>query len=233
MMNQAIEMPFHLGPELKRAINRTDIFRLLRAGTRHHGFNFFILLRHADLGAKLNANRDVVLTNFEEESRNDFLSLLFEHEDADLRRLYSSITPFVWMRSDHPDLERNPSFSRYECMMSVPLHTPEGKRFHLILTGQRELPTEKETAEVMLDMLRIFNQFYEKILANENTGKLTAREREVVKWTSEGKTSAEIAIILGLSEHTINSHITAAVRKLNAVNRVHLVTIAFRNGLVF
>ena len=32
------------------------------------------------------------------------------------------------------------------------------------------------------------------------------REKEILKWTAEGKTSAEIAIILSISENTVNFH---------------------------
>jgi DNA-binding CsgD family transcriptional regulator len=114
----------------------------------------------------------------------------------------------------------------------IPLFTPEGRRFCLVLSGVRQEPDQSEIADVLLDVMRIFDKLYEEILTQEISGRLTQREAEIVKWTSEGKTSAEIAIILGLSEHTVNSHITAAVRKLDAVNRVHMVAIALRNGLV-
>ncbi len=32
------------------------------------------------------------------------------------------------------------------------------------------------------------------------------REKEILKWTAEGKTSAEIAMILSISENTVNFH---------------------------
>jgi DNA-binding CsgD family transcriptional regulator len=47
-------------------------------------------------------------------------------------------------------------------------------------------------------------------------------------WTSAGKTSAEIAAILGLSEHTINQHIAASTQKLGALNRTQAVAKAIR-----
>ena len=102
----------------------------------------------------------------------------------------------------------------------------------LMLGGRRPPPGRRELAELMLDSMRIFAKFHEKILIGEASAQLTAREVEVVKWTSEGKTSAEIAIILGLSEHTVISHITSAARKLKAVNRVHMIAIAVRKGIV-
>jgi DNA-binding CsgD family transcriptional regulator len=62
--------------------------------------------------------------------------------------------------------------------------------------------------------------------------KLSQRELECLLWTAEGKTSEDIAIILQLSVHTINHYLTAATRKLNAVNRLHAVARAMRLGLL-
>ncbi|MGO8506528.1 LuxR C-terminal-related transcriptional regulator, partial [Rhizobium leguminosarum] len=70
-------------------------------------------------------------------------------------------------------------------------------------------PDQSEIADILLDAMRIFDKLYEEILTPEMSVRLTQRESEIVKWTSEGKTSAEIAIILGLSEHTVNSHMNA------------------------
>jgi DNA-binding CsgD family transcriptional regulator len=61
--------------------------------------------------------------------------------------------------------------------------------------------------------------------------RLTAREREVLTWVGRGKTSAEIAIILGVSERTVNFHCDRAVRRLDAINRTHAVAKAIAGGL--
>ncbi len=66
----------------------------------------------------------------------------------------------------------------------------------------------------------------------EPSHQLSARERECLTWTAEGKTSEEIAIILELSVHTVNHYLTSAARKLNAVNRLHAVARAMRLGLL-
>jgi DNA-binding CsgD family transcriptional regulator len=61
---------------------------------------------------------------------------------------------------------------------------------------------------------------------------LTARELEILKWIKEGKTSWEIGKILGISERTVNYHVSDITRKLNAMNRNHAVAIAVSHGLV-
>jgi len=61
---------------------------------------------------------------------------------------------------------------------------------------------------------------------------LTAREKNVLTWVARGKTSAEIAIILGLSERTINFHCDNAMKRLDVVNRTQAVATAVAGGLI-
>ncbi len=42
---------------------------------------------------------------------------------------------------------------------------------------------------------------------------LTQREIEVLKWSAEGKTAGDIAMILCLKERTIHFHIASAIQK--------------------
>ena len=48
---------------------------------------------------------------------------------------------------------------------------------------------------------------------------LTAREREMLRWTADGKTSGDIAQITGIAERTVNFHLNNAVAKLGAANK--------------
>ena len=61
---------------------------------------------------------------------------------------------------------------------------------------------------------------------------LSAREKEVLDWLKEGKTSWEISTILNISERTVNFHVTNILQKLQVVNRAQAVAVAIRSGLV-
>jgi two-component system response regulator NreC len=61
---------------------------------------------------------------------------------------------------------------------------------------------------------------------------LTLREREVLQLVAEGKTSKEIAEVLGVSAKTIESHRTRLMRKLHIHDTAGLVRYAIRRGLV-
>jgi DNA-binding CsgD family transcriptional regulator len=62
--------------------------------------------------------------------------------------------------------------------------------------------------------------------------KLSERELECLEWVSLGKTSWETALILGVSERTINFHLLNAARKLNVYGRQAAIAIALRQNLL-
>lgn len=230
-MNQLMEIPLHIGPEMDRAINRTDFFRLFKSVCRASGFEHFLLLQQPERGMRLDPTSSFHLTTLPDQERPAVARALSEDRGAVLERMLGTATPFTSGFS-LTNRTGDPSPSSDHCLLALPLHSTDLKRYWLLLDGRRAAPGRRELADLMLDCMRIFSRFHEKILAGDISAQLTPREIEVVRWTSEGKTSAEIAIILGLSEHTVISHITSSARKLNAVNRVHMIAIAVRRGIV-
>ena len=59
---------------------------------------------------------------------------------------------------------------------------------------------------------------------------LTDRERQVLRFASEGQSSNEIASSLNLSEGTIRNYLSEAIAKLGANNRVEAARIAREKG---
>ncbi|MBA9843959.1 MAG: autoinducer binding domain-containing protein [Ralstonia sp.] len=71
----------------------------------------------------------------------------------------------------------------------------------------------------------------EKVLPDAAT-RLKEVERQTLHWTAEGKTAAEVAAILEMTERNVNFHIRNAVTKLNAANKTHAVVKAALLGLI-
>lgn len=61
---------------------------------------------------------------------------------------------------------------------------------------------------------------------------LTARELDVLRWTADGKTSEEVAILLGVSCNTVNYHVKNAIRKLHVTNKAAAVARMLRLRLL-
>ena len=66
----------------------------------------------------------------------------------------------------------------------------------------------------------------------DTLGKLSDREKEVLKYIADGKTGREIAAILYLSPNTVERHRANIMDKLGLHNRAELIKFAIRKGLV-
>ncbi len=62
--------------------------------------------------------------------------------------------------------------------------------------------------------------------------RLTPRERECLQWSAQGKSSWEIGMILGISEHGAGFHLKNAMAKLDTSSRIAAVVKAIRMGLI-
>jgi two-component system response regulator DegU len=89
------------------------------------------------------------------------------------------------------------------------------------------LMTRPKVARQVLDQFHGFRKTMEGI-----TAPLTKRETQILTYVAEGNTNKEIARILSISEQTIKNHVSAILRKLNANDRAHAVTLALQSGWI-
>ncbi len=61
---------------------------------------------------------------------------------------------------------------------------------------------------------------------------LSPREKEMLGWIMQGKSTWDISLIINISERTVKFHIDNAMKKLSALNRAHAVAIAMENELI-
>jgi DNA-binding CsgD family transcriptional regulator len=157
--------------------------------------------------------------------------------------MVDSKLPYCWSigdpaqsRPSEPDLVLEELQRRFGLITSVAmsLHSLDGERFIMRFDGARPRLTQIELNEIGMITLHAFDMF-EKIRRDKrktSPSPLTTRELEVVRWTAQGKTSAEIGQILTLSDHTVNAYMTNAIKKLDCVNRTQLVAKALRLRLI-
>jgi DNA-binding CsgD family transcriptional regulator len=65
-----------------------------------------------------------------------------------------------------------------------------------------------------------------------NAPRLTRREKEVMKWSADGKTAWEIGQIVHISTATVQFHTRNAMEKLGAINKQHAVVRALHLGII-
>jgi LuxR family transcriptional regulator/LuxR family quorum-sensing system transcriptional regulator SolR len=84
--------------------------------------------------------------------------------------------------------------------------------------------------------LSLFSQIYDFYHLDEtyNTEDqiITLREREILRWTGDGKTAEDISIILNITPRTVHFHMNNVLNKLIVSNKVHAVMKAHLIGLL-
>jgi DNA-binding CsgD family transcriptional regulator len=115
----------------------------------------------------------------------------------------------------------------------IPLSSLDGSRHIIRFDGKRSPLSQVEINDLTMLALHFFQSYdRNRYPLTDNPCGLTERELEIVRWTAHGKTSAEIGVIMSLSDHTVNAYTNNAVKKLDCVNRTQLVAKALRMRVI-
>lgn len=181
------------------------------------------------------------LSNFPRKWQADYKRQEYAESDPILRHARSNNTPVVWW--DEPLTpftlpSRNSKFAlaakehRLAKGVSAPVHDISANCWSLLsLATHRD---DAAAAACVRDALLIVPflacclhdvvlRLSAKSASTAPASALTKRERECIRWCSEGKTSWEISKILGISERTVVFHLQNATRKLGVSNRTQAV----------
>lgn len=227
--------------EIAELKTQFDIFRFLKRITEAWGMKAFMVL-NLPSHISLELSQHTVITNWPAE-------LLHQYDNAGLlsrsnvfRTLRQSSVPFLvdadLALQGHGDAAAKTVaelFDRFDMKTSLwcPVHDPSGQRGAVSFHGNKTLFQPRCVAEISFIAAHVFSRLaYVRSLDARIPETLTDREIDCLNWTAAGKTSAEIAEILVLSEHTVNHYLNRATKKLNTVNRTQAVAKALRVGLI-
>ncbi|OYR19990.1 LuxR family transcriptional regulator [Brucella thiophenivorans] len=163
--------------------------------------------------------------------------------DPVLRRGINSIEPIIWspkLFAEAPQLWADAQQFGLKAGVSQPCWAAQG--VFGVLTFLREKPalSDGEISMLRRQMQIVTNLLHLAMFEHLNVPSincvaevnLTAREREILRWTSEGKTAEIIGTILNISTRTVNFHISNVLTKLVSVNKVQAVAKARTFGLL-
>jgi LuxR family quorum-sensing transcriptional regulator LasR len=205
--------------------------RIVHGSFRLDAFHYG--LRFVDTSGK---STDFVLTNY----GDDWLSLPREHgqavPDPGLLHALTRVTPLLWSDIVHADTDAdalafvNAARGKgLECGVTIPLHGPGPDvlaTFSVVIDTRRTAPEQawphlrRALPHLCLFALHVHSAVFELLNRPPSPPvRLTRRERECLRWVVAGKSTWEIAQILGISEHGVTHHVRNVMRKFNCTSR--------------
>jgi DNA-binding CsgD family transcriptional regulator len=113
---------------------------------------------------------------------------------------------------------------------------PSEEGILMVALGGRRLPTDTLPSRLALPTCGYFYAVIGRRLriaeGEAPPPTLSVRQLEVLKWVAVGKTSPEIALILGISVRTVDDYVAVACRKLEVHTRTQAVMQARALGLL-
>lgn len=218
-----------------------EVLHLMRQCTAQFGFSHFMIAR-IPYGEQQRFAERLVLSNWSSETVRDYDTATLFHASTLVERLRNTKLPIFGETAQllsAPGAAENAgvtalwSAANFRNTFATLLHTTSGEAFVVVLSGGRDQPEETEMATLYFALLKVFEaleQTFETTASGRE--KLSAREIECLRWAAAGKSSEEIAIILGISVYTVSSYFKTATRKLDAVNRMQAIARAMRMQLI-
>lgn len=226
---------------LEMVRSETDLAAFLQEVTRRFGFDCFLIATIPPASAE-QLEPHIALSDRSSCFFKGYDALGLLKNSPIFAQLRRTTVPITWTmdgaRNGRPPNELPPArefFAKFGITIGVffPVHSADGTRATIGFDGDRPQMSTSELSQLGL----IVTHAYDVFTGLRNAGRtqrqsLTVREMEVLTWAANGKTSSEIAAILSLSDHTINTYMNTAMRKLDCVNRTQLVAKALRLHLI-
>lgn len=228
--------------EISASQTSYDLFRVMRRIANTYGFAFFSVLRVPG-PTTTRLSEAMLISNL----HPDFLRA---HDEFGLLtanplfgNLAGSVEPVVHVASHETSPRMKPeAATRLRELLDdfgiglsafFPVYAGDGTKGIVGFLGDCQTPSTAELLELHRLSFLAFDRLHNQSgAAKAPAGVLTERERQCLYWTAAGKTSVEIAGILGISAHTVDHYLTTAGQKLDTVNRAHTVATALRKGLI-
>ena len=210
--------------------------------TEHYGVPFVTF--HMVSSIKSGLDNPFVRTTYPPEWVSHYLLNNYVANDPILRRAMEASQPFCWTEVIPANEKERSMFAEAarfglgRCGYSIPCADPLGRKSVLSFNCDRPTTQWESFVEThRTEMADMSQDLHVKAVAEAfaqqgDVAQLSPREFECLRWTAEGKTYSEIAIILDLSEHTVRSYLKVARLKLDSVSLAQAVAKASRMGLI-
>ena len=220
--------------DLEKALNRVDFFRIFHTMALRFGFDHFGILQLGNEGDACTLTNRLALHDLPSGLADAYDKRHRFGDSAVFKSLHTSSIPSIWKAQDpHPGHGGNLLGQLgFDMLVCIPVASINGARYAVLFLGDSDDMERQAHYALCYDAICAFDYFYRLVLSNKVGLGLTPRETEILRWISHGKTASEIALIVSVSEHTVNSHTATILKKLDVVNRTQMVAKAIREQII-
>ncbi len=232
---------------LKHGAELPELREVLEDFARSSGFRFYTYITGRVVGGRRITNFDprekpFHITNVPGEWENQYSTNRYYDQDPMMLFALSNLMPETWsniirraeMSPKQHQIVGEARESGLGDGVIIPVHGPAGEFAVLSLTHNESDKQARSNVEPDDDALHMFAlHFHNTVRSRQDTrmaelpASLTNRDIDVLFWTAEGKSTWDISQILGISESTVNFHISSAKQKLGVYSKPHAVAKMF------
>lgn len=221
-----------------------DLMRVLENVGEKYGltrFGYLADLRQPNAPAEA---APVIETNFPESWQERYKEKRYDRVDPLVTSGMRGFLPMDWSEISDKDRDvRNffgeaKDFGLFNNGIGIPIRDERNRR--AIFTVNTDMGIKEWRMFIrshISDITYLGHLFHTRFAANhQGTGaqqkSLSEREQACLEWAARGKTSAETAMIMGVSIRTVDFHLSNGIRKLLAANKTQAVAIAVSEDLI-
>ncbi|GAB2474926.1 LuxR family transcriptional regulator AbaR [Comamonas humi] len=217
-----------------------DAVIFLAEAARKLGFDYFAYGRRSAL--PFGNTKPAIISNYPLAWQERYVQAQYARIDPSISASRKSMQPLAWSDDLFASAPALWSEARdFGLKMGCAQFVSDGRGSHGMLTLARshEVLSARElqarAAEIHW-LTVLIHEHYPRIFGDTDVlpaaPSLTEREIEILRWSAEGKTAAEIAEILPISFNTVNFHLKNAMQKLSATNKAQAILRAALHGLL-
>lgn len=194
-------------------------------------------------------NRTFVASTYPDGWKREEQDLTLEDvlKDPVVNHLNSRVEPIFWSKKNYDDAGLSSFYDRFHEQglgsgIALAVRGLRGEMLSVGFSNSEHVSIDGNAPVMQMGALYLSaTAMFNKVLADEERRrrvenaerpKLTPREIECLQWARTGKTSWEIAKILGISQATAIFHMKNSIAKLEASNKTHAVIVAVERGLI-
>jgi DNA-binding CsgD family transcriptional regulator len=242
LMQQGWSPDFLSTANIESVKTEYEVLHLMRQCANHFRFSHFLVARFPANGQQRFSER-LLVSNWAAELVRQYDALALFHSsrlalEAGMTKLPVQGDSTLFAPSDFENSQNQEAVALAEShglssSTGFLLHSTAGDPYLMVFSGTRGALSRPEMTELYFSAVQLF-ECLEKTFTTAASGreKLSSREIECLRWAAAGKSSDEIATILGISVYTVSSYFKSATRKLQAVNRMQAIACAMRMKLI-